>query len=197
MKNRIEKRINRLLKRFNIVLVGIFPRHAVRFAKKHFGNRPLTIVEIGTFEGKHAESILKELKTERFFVVDPYDDYSDYAESEPRTVTRLKKAQEKAKERLKDYSDKITWIKKNSDKAVSDIPDDLDFVYIDGNHEYEYVLKDMENYYNKLKTNGILAGHDITHERFNKDVFKALKEFSNKYNVDPYVSRTDWWIVKG
>lgn len=194
--NRIEKIINGLLKQFNVVLVAVFPRHAVRFARKHFGNKPLNVAEIGTFEGKHAQSILTELQVEKFFVIDPYSDYSDYAESEPGTVTRLNRARQNAQERLKDHADKITWIQKNSDQAIADLPDGLDFVYIDGNHEYEYVIKDMENYYRKLNSNGILAGHDITHKKFNRDVMQALIEFSNKYGVIPYVSRTDWWLVK-
>lgn len=59
-----------------------------------------------------------------------------------------------------------------------------------------YIKKDMENYWPKIKKEGIMAGHDITHERFNKDIFKALKEFSTKIKKDPWVSRTDFWIVK-
>lgn len=36
----------------------------------------------------------------------------------------------------------------------------LDYVYIDGNHAYDYVKLDLETWYPKLKKGGILAGHD-------------------------------------
>lgn len=38
--------------------------------------------------------------------------------------------------------------------------DSLDWVYIDGNHEYEHVIADLEVFYRKLKSGGILAGDD-------------------------------------
>jgi len=37
---------------------------------------------------------------------------------------------------------------------------DFDCVFIDGNHSYEYVKKDYENYYKLVKNGGIIAFHD-------------------------------------
>ena len=48
-----------------------------------------------------------------------------------------------------------------SEDAVDDIPEKLDFVYIDGNHAYEYVKKDIGLYYPKLKKGGVIGGHDV------------------------------------
>lgn len=36
----------------------------------------------------------------------------------------------------------------------------LDFVFIDGDHEYSAVMKDLEAWYPKVKIDGIICGHD-------------------------------------
>ena len=36
----------------------------------------------------------------------------------------------------------------------------LDFIFIDADHRYEAVTKDLQNWFPKLKTDGIIAGHD-------------------------------------
>jgi hypothetical protein len=45
--------------------------------------------------------------------------------------------------------------------AVKDYPDQsLDFVYIDGNHEFSHVAADIAAWVKKVRRGGILAGHD-------------------------------------
>lgn len=36
----------------------------------------------------------------------------------------------------------------------------LDYVYIDGNHDYDHVTHDLNVWWPKLKQGGLLAGHD-------------------------------------
>jgi hypothetical protein len=36
----------------------------------------------------------------------------------------------------------------------------LDWVYLDGNHHYEAVKEDMEAWWPKIRTGGVLSGHD-------------------------------------
>lgn len=181
------------MEKFNFVILRGFPRHSVRFAKKHFRNKGVIAVEIGTLEGSNAKSILKELNVKKLYIVDPYENYLDYSNSEPNTVKKLRKYQNRAKRRLRKHGDKIIWVKKLSDDAIGDIPPEVDFVYIDGNHEYEYVKKDMENYSKKLKKGGILAGHDITSF---PGVGEALVEFCSERKIKPRITVTDWWVVK-
>lgn len=38
----------------------------------------------------------------------------------------------------------------------------FDWIYIDGNHEYDYVLQDLQNYKSKVKKGGFLTGDDYT-----------------------------------
>ena len=59
------------------------------------------------------------------------------------------------------HNDKIKIIREFSDKA-SELFDDeyFDFVYLDADHTYEGVKRDLNCWYSKVKTGGILSGHD-------------------------------------
>jgi predicted O-methyltransferase YrrM len=145
-------KINKFLtEKLNFIILRGFPRHSIRFAKEYFENKLITVVEIGTYEGYNAKSMLRKLNIQKLYLIDPYENYLDYASSEPETVKILKKAEKDAKKRLNKNSKEIIWVKKLSKDALKEIPDNIDFVYIDGNHDYKYVKEDMENYYKKLK----------------------------------------------
>lgn len=47
------------------------------------------------------------------------------------------------------------------------------FIFVDGGHSYEQVIKDLKAWYPKLKEGGIIAGHDYD----SPGVIKAVKEF--------------------
>jgi hypothetical protein len=89
----------------------------------------------------------------------------------------------------------VHWIKQKSSKAVDHISEYLDFVYIDANHEYDFVKNDLEQYYFKLKTDGIIGGHDFDSTYF-KGLVKAVLEFMirNKLYDCFNVSESDYWF---
>lgn len=55
---------------------------------------------------------------------------------------------------------KFSFINDYSFNAVDKIPNDLDFVFIDGSHHYDDVKKDFELYSQKIKKNGLVFFHD-------------------------------------
>jgi len=191
--NKIERTINKILRKKGYAIIKLkegLTRDSTKFAKKYFGNKKLNIAEIGVFEGTNANNLLKELNINKIYLIDPYEiklweDYSD----------AIINAEKKAHRLLKHYKNKIIWIKNSSEKAISRIKENLDFVYIDGNHQYEYVKKDIESYWRILKKGGILAGNDTQIP----DVSRAFWEFviKNKLNKKKfYYTDEDWWILK-
>jgi predicted O-methyltransferase YrrM len=58
---------------------------------------------------------------------------------------------------------------------------ELDFLFIDGNHMYDYVKKDFEMYSPLVKKGGIVALHDIA-ENEEGGVFNFWNEIKTKYN---------------
>ncbi|MEK6882331.1 MAG: class I SAM-dependent methyltransferase [Nanoarchaeota archaeon] len=124
-------------------------------------------VEIGVDKGKNAKFLLKELSLKKLYLVD-----------------MIKKVTFK--------DNRVTFIQKTSDDSARIIPNDLDFVYIDGDHSYKQVKKDIGNYYPKIRKGGILAGHDINQS----GVFKAVSEFAVENRLNVEVDFQDWVIQK-
>jgi len=60
-------------------------------------------------------------------------------------------------------------------KVWSQIPNGLDFVYIDGDHEPESILQDTVLYVPKVKTGGLIIYHDHTWDQIQTAVKQAIK----------------------
>ncbi len=179
---------NYLNKLLGMELIRVLPREATKFAKDYFSGKEIKVIEIGTLKGEHAKSILKNLNVKEITLIDPYEDYKSDG-----NYINAEIAEEIAKKRLQRYSNKILWIKDYSEKAINKIEEKMDFIYIDGNHEYEYVKKDLELYWKILKEGGIISGHDIQ----TNGVSEAVIEFCNINKLKLQIgNRRDWWIVK-
>jgi predicted O-methyltransferase YrrM len=73
-----------------------------------------------------------------------------------------------------------------------------DFIFVDGLHTYEQVLKDCQNYYPKLKPGGLISGHDY---KVIENVRKAVDEFANSVNktvnlIDEKYQADVWYWTK-
>jgi predicted O-methyltransferase YrrM len=76
----------------------------------------------------------------------------------------------------------INLIKGHSLEVVLKYEDNsLDFCFIDGSHEYEDIKADLLAYLPKIKTGGILAGHD--YDPIWPGVVKAVEEVIGKENI--------------
>jgi len=162
-------------------------------------------VEIGTHAGNNAISIFENVSILKLYLIDPYEEYYENG-IDMRSVfnTDITVVCKEAKELLKDYKDKIVWIKKESSDALADVPDNVDFIYIDGNHQSDYVRQDIDNYYPKIKNGGVIAGHDFSFGSVRLEVedfayvndlevhSSILFPFSD---INP-IHGVDWWIIK-
>jgi len=163
-----------------------YVRSTTKFILKNYQKKDLICVEIGVDYGLNSKTMLKLLPIKKLYLVDPYDKTMDSVSGDDRFKS--------AQKYLKKFNKKIEFIRKTSEEAIWDIPDDVDFVYLDGSHEYEYVKKDIELYYQKVKKGGIIGGHDFWGSQ--TGVCKAVVEFVNKNNIKLHGELTDWWITK-
>ncbi len=163
--------------------------------KKLRNKHNLVGAEIGVFHGNYALIYLKDLDIKKVVLIDPYKEYENY---DRYTSEALSGAKKDAHEKLNIYVDKITWIELMSAEAVELIDfESLDFVYIDGNHGYQPVLQDVTLYYPKVKTGGLVSGHDYRSVVRN-NVADAIDEFCKNHNLKHHVDiqSTDWWFWK-
>jgi hypothetical protein len=187
MKTTLRTKIGRIPDKLGEILIGnfyifmkrVYPRLSTKIIKRSLG-KGLIGAEIGTDKGINAKNILENISIRKLYLIDSYED------------PYYRKSEKKAKKRLKKWKSKIVFIKKRSSDAVKDIPDDLDFVYIDGDHSYSVVKEDIKNYYKKVRKNGILCGHDIDKSEVNM----AFSEFIAKYKLKPYIDFQDWVVFK-
>jgi hypothetical protein len=193
---KIERYIQRMFKWFGLNIEKAKLRGSLQFAKENLG-KDLVVVEVGVFEGENAERIIRNLGIKRIYLIDPYK--YEKTDCSYTSKTDLCLAKEKMKKRLSKYGNKIIFIKRSSIKSLNSIPDNCDYIYIDGNHNYKNVKEDIKNYYNKVKDGGILAGHNIENGGYykNNGVTQAFVEFVAKKNLKPFIANKDWWIIKG
>ena len=176
----------------------IFPRAFERLA---VAGRNLVGVEIGVYKGHHAESLLQHLDLTCLYLVDPYELYGEYIEGIRHygvDQDPLSLARHEAEERLAPFSGKVSWVRKKSVEAAAEIPDELDFVYIDGNHAETFVWQDIHCFYSKIRTGGVLGGHDFYNGycREHDGVVSAVSRFAIENKLPLQVELPDWWIVK-
>ncbi|MFL6846641.1 MAG: class I SAM-dependent methyltransferase [Allosphingosinicella sp.] len=73
-------------------------------------------------------------------------------------------------------------------KAAAGFPSGhFDFVYIDGNHDYEFVLRDLEDFAAKLRPGGLIFGHD-----FFEDDFARREHYGVVDAVNTFLKRSDF-----
>lgn len=89
----------------------------------------------------------------------------------------------------------INPVRMNSDDAVKIYRDNsLDFVLVDGSHEYNQVYKDVSQWLKKIKPGGIIAGDDYDWpgvERAVKELLPSVNIITNLSNGFPC-----WFYIK-
>ncbi len=158
-------------KRFN-VLLDLIEKHS-------FTN----MVEIGLGKGETAKEILNAIVPSYPFVyygVDPYLCYSEYNEDINAAPNRLINNRNCLENNLSHIQNgRFVHFELFSYIACHKFMDKfIHLLFIDGNHSYEYVKKDLEQYWSKVKNYGIVAIHDYVQTgSYFSGVKKAVDEF--------------------
>lgn len=139
-------------------------------------------VELGSFIGESANMVLGFPNIKHIDCVD----LSSYLLKKTRT-------------RLQKFIDekRCSLHNKSSDVFLKEIPNNyMDVVYIDANHEYDFVKQDIELSFQKLKNNGFVSGHDYNLEQspFPGSI-KAIEEFSKKQGLEIKRFIDNSWIM--
>lgn len=183
--------IDSIYNELSIPLDNLAMRPMVRAMQKdkQFYNKKLIGAEIGVGYGIHAVRILKNLSIECLYLIDPFTSYTGYS----LTEKHIKELYVSAVRKLQRHDCKVKWMREFSWDIADKIPDDLSFVYIDANHSYDYVLKDLRLYYPKVKMGGYFGGHDIDATGVVRAVVNFFDEVGRR---DFCIVRHDWWIKK-
>lgn len=117
-------------------------------------------IEIGSYKGLYSKYLLDNWKGYLYMV----DVWKKLPESEYFDINNQENPKEiigEVFDNISGYEDRTTLIRGSSRSTSHLFPDEFfDFIYIDANHKYHYVINDLHNWYPKLKSGGVLAGHD-------------------------------------
>lgn len=146
--------------------------------------------EIGVNSGHNAVEVLKNLDIKRLYLIDNYKNSPEQ--------------KEKMLDNLSPYIDKVRFIFKDSVRGVRQVKENLDFVYIDGDHTLSVVRSDINVYYPKVKSGGVMGGHDYYSNY--PGVVRAVNEFVDReglelmsfdvLRMDGIHEGVDWFVVK-
>lgn len=145
---------------------------------------PIRYAEIGAFYGanllsvaatygSHPESVL--------VAIDPWTDYSEYPEYKGQQETIYETFQ--ANIQASGAADKIVVMRGFSYDVLQTLDDaSFDILYVDGNHESEFILEDAVLAFRKLKVGGYLIFDDYgwAGEQTTKPIDAFVKVYSNR-----------------
>jgi hypothetical protein len=155
-------------------------------------------VEIGVAYGGHVESILTKTKVLKIYGIDPYKNYSDYdGDTQNFEQLKLDDIYDMVTKRLSFYGNRFELIREFSHDCVSRFDDNsLDFVYIDGNHYEDYVKRDIDNWWPKIKLGGVISGHDYNHPSI-PHLTTCVNQFFSKIDLQVIdLNNHNWCVIK-
>lgn len=123
--------------------------------------------EIGVWKGAFTEHILATTEPARLHLIDPWQfdggaanqwfgGRSGHAKAQPD----MEQMYQSIVTRFGSRSNVVVHRATSSEIAPTLADDYFDWIYIDGNHSYDYVLADLRDYLPKVKRGGFLAGDD-------------------------------------
>lgn len=170
---------------------------------KHFRDLGFTKgAEIGVCDGIYSQKLMENIPGLALYGIDPYMEYHGYPKE------RIEKKLLEAVNRLSQYPGYYLLISKSTEAAKTFPDGSLDFVFIDGAHDYESVVADIHAWYPKVKHGGIFSGHDYTQGKSGgMGVIQAVDEFITEtgeelqltdYDAEAYVDDRQecWYLVK-
>jgi hypothetical protein len=152
--------------------------------------------EIGVCKGKFSRVFCWNIPNVVLYCIDTWE--SD--PNDPGDEGELNEANfSHAQKILKPFD--VTFIRNTSIEALNTFKDnELDFVYIDANHTFDHVMRDIIEWGKKVKTGGIISGHDYFRLK-HAGVILAVDTYIKAHDItENYITPGDhtpsWWFIK-
>ena len=151
-------------------------------------------VEVGVFRGDFADTILSQWNGKQLFLVDQWG-----------SGKRMQRVRQRTYDRFREDSRVIIYEGSSMEMSKSFEDNTLDWVYIDAAHDYKNVSIDLLSWYPKVRSGGLVAGHDYTNDNTRRE------EYGVRDAVDDFVRllvypelfvtnegrKSSWYFIKG
>lgn len=137
-------------------------------------------VEIGAWRGRSICAVAEQIKRRKLSVavVEPFFGCESGRMSNDHTEVYIAKDKlhTELHANLKAFGleSVVHYARKSIIAALEFFDHSLDLVFIDGDHSYDAVRTDIRTWLPKLKSNGVLCGHDYTKEK-NSQLYEEVK----------------------
>jgi len=181
----------RLLARFRTMFVGDSRADLLELLPKGSIG-----AEIGVWRGDFSSRLLRIVRPARLHLIDPwrFEEHADYEGAWygggiARNQSDMDDIYESVCVRFADEVESgVVLIHRGPSAQIGMEFDDayFDWVYIDGNHLYEYVRNDLEIFATKVKSGGLITGDDYGVRGWWRDgVTRAVDEFVAQGTCEP------------
>ena len=145
-------------------------------------NLPSIGVEIGVAEGFSSKDFL-ENGLQTLYSVDAWQTLNQKGDGGYEQEWHDKNFSD-AKERLNKFQERSIIIKGLSQDVAANFDDEsVGFLYIDGDHSYEGVKRDLEAWYPKVVKGGVIGFHDYLNDAYGVNRF--VNEFCDRLGIKP------------
>lgn len=141
-------------------------------------------VEVGVLEGAFSELLCKTIPDLHLWSVDPW---LEYPACPHWSQAHLDQYEATARERLARFNCDI--LKMTSVEAVNLFGNEsIDFVYIDGNHDFWNCAHDIQEWGKRIRKGGIISGHDYALQPLRRDiqVKYVVHAYTRAYQISPW-----------
>jgi hypothetical protein len=152
-------------------------------------------VMVGIWDAVTAELFCQANKDIDLLCVDPWEAFGGHSQQ------KLDRLCEISREKLAPF--KATVVRKKSIEVAGYITDkSLDFVYINGHHEFNPAMLDILYWAPKVKVGGIVSGHGFCNH-YQGGVIYAVEAYARGNNINPWylahrdLDRQNSWLWVG
>jgi hypothetical protein len=164
-------------------------------------------MEIGVHHGDFSRQLLDSVSPRELHLVDPWEHSTDpaYAQAWYGGAAKggaaemdARFAAVKARFAAAIAAGIVTVHRSYSSDALASFPDGyFDWIYIDGNHTYEFVRQDLELSDRKVKPGGLIAGDDYGYAGWWEDgVTRAVDEFVRERAIQDFRLMRDQFLIR-
>lgn len=155
--------------------------------------------EIGVYRGDFSKELMK-CEPAMLYLIDAWEPYEEY-KLDSICATNQPDNMEATKFAMKDAisAGRCKVIKGFSGNVAKGWKEPLDWIFLDSNHAYEFVLEDLNYWSRHIKPDGVIMCHDFTDTSAGAismkfGVVQAVKEFCQKsgWMVTHVTEEGDW-----
>ena len=156
------------------------------------GVRTPSILELGVRDGKVPMHLCRRVEGVKYVGIDAWTDYeSELARGNHDMAYARERMQTNRDEAMgcqRMWPAQVTMIEGLTQSVVGNINSLFDIVWIDADHSYDSVSRDIDLYHNKVKPGGIVCGHDYDWPEVHKAVHERYDSVES--------CADDVWLVR-